>query len=226
MKKAVIIAAGGHGIRMGLEKPKQFLIIHNKPLLVHTLEVFKKYDDSIDIVLVLPSQFMDYWNELIMKYPQNANCKIVVGGETRYHSVKNGLSMLTDQELIAVHDSVRPLIDGRFIEYLFNTARDKGSAIPVFPAIDTIREITDSGSRVLNRSNIFTVQTPQVFKREWLEQAYQQPYNNQITDDSMLVEMAGFKLTFVNGLKYNIKLTTPEDVIIIESLLQNQAKHV
>lgn len=222
MKTAVIIAAGGTGKRMGLNYPKQFALVYNKPVLFYTLAAFSRFDSDMRIILVLPSAYIDEWKKMVSDYAIDISHEIVEGGETRYHSVKNGLSFLGNCDIVAIHDAVRPLITISWLQHLFQTAKEHGTAIPVLPMVDTIREITTSYQRVLDRSKIFAVQTPQVFRYDWIKQAYMQPFDEQITDDSMLVEQAGYKLSFVSGLKYNIKLTTPEDLFICKHLIAHQ----
>jgi|YNPMSStandDraft_1061717.scaffolds.fasta_scaffold02236_3 2-C-methyl-D-erythritol 4-phosphate cytidylyltransferase len=218
MKKAVIIAAGGKGLRMNSDIPKQFLITNNKPILFYTIEAFFKFDKEIFLVLALPEDYVNYWFKLIKDFSFEIPHKVVLGGETRYHSVKNALNFVDNFELIAVHDAVRPFITTDFLQKLFTTAQEKGSAIPILRASDTIREINKSQNKILNREHIFMVQTPQVFLKDWLFKAYDIAYSQEVTDDAILIEKAGYKLTFVEGLKYNIKITTPEDLFVVNCL--------
>ncbi len=222
MKKAVIIAGGGSGKRMGLEIPKQFALIGGKPVLYYTLKVFYEYDANVPIFLVLPADHIEHWRKLVDEHKVAIPHTIVQGGETRYHSVKNGLSVIEQSDVVAIHDAVRPLINAAFLDKLFQVAMENGSAVPVISMVDTIRFIEPSKNHVLDRSHIYAVQTPQVFRFDWLKNAYHKSYSKEITDDAMLVEQAGYRLTFTDGLKYNIKLTTPEDLLIVESIIKLQ----
>ncbi len=221
MKRAAIIAAGGKGTRMNSAIPKQFLQLLNKPIIFHTIEAFYSFDHSIQLIVVLPEAQQSYWQNLLATHKFLIPHQVVSGGETRYHSVKNGLALAQDADVIAIHDAVRPLIHSQFLERLFAIAEEKGSAIPVLQTTDTIRQIKDNETMVLDRTTIYAVQTPQVFIKEWLLKAYTLPYKDHITDDAMLVEIAGFKLTFTEGLKTNIKITTSEDILLASCLLQN-----
>ena len=219
MNKAVIIVAGGIGKRMNYALPKQFIELKGKPILFYTIEQFYTYHPEIKIVLVLPEPYFVLWKELLTQYSFAISHRLVAGGHTRYHSVKNGLSAIDNVQLIAIHDGVRPFITPKFIAQLFDDAQEFGSSVPVVAVSETVRKITPVENEVLNRNNIFLVQTPQVFKAEWLKKAYEQPYNESITDDAMLVQMANFPLHFSEGLKYNIKITTPEDLELAEKLM-------
>ncbi len=214
MKRVVILAAGGKGLRMDADIPKQFILFNNKPVLFHTIEAFFKFDQNISIIIVLPDNYLNYWQKLVSDFSFDVPHKVVTGGETRYNSVKNALSFVENFDLVAVHDAVRPFITSIFLQKLFYVAQKNGSAVPIVSVSDTIREINESQTKVLRRENIFMVQTPQVFFKEWLINAYNIQYSDEITDDAMLLEKAGYKLTFVEGLKYNIKITTPEDLFL------------
>lgn len=218
MKKAVIIAAGGKGIRMNSNIPKQFNLLQQKPILFYTIEAFFKYSKEVYIVLALPKNHISNWLKLTKEHSFNIPHCIVEGGDTRYNSVKNALEKITNYDIIAVHDAVRPFITNEFLQKLYSTAEEKGTAIPVIQVNETVREITNSQNKVLNREHIFLIQTPQVFNKDWLLKAYELPYSQEITDDAMLVEKAGYNLTFVEGLKYNIKITTPDDLFFANYL--------
>ncbi|NSW46332.1 MAG: 2-C-methyl-D-erythritol 4-phosphate cytidylyltransferase [Bacteroidales bacterium] len=219
MKNAAIIVAGGMGKRMNNALPKQFLQLKGKPILFYTMEHFYNYDSNIEIILVLPEPYFALWKELLYQYSFTIPHKLVYGGQTRYHSVKNGLSAIDDAHFIAIHDGVRPFITPAFIAKLFDEAQEFGSSVPVIPVNETVRRITSTESKVLNRNEIFLVQTPQVFKTKWLEKAYEQPYDEFITDDAMLVEKANYSIYFSEGLKNNIKITTPDDLDLAEKLM-------
>lgn len=212
MKKAAIIVAGGLGKRMNYALPKQFIELKGKPILFYTLEHFYNYDSHMELIIVLPEIHFIYWKELINSHKIQIPHTPVAGGHTRYQSVKNGLLSLKEASLIAIHDGVRPFITIRFIARLFEEAEKHGSAVPTKPVSETVRRIHQNQNEVLPRQEIFLVQTPQIFKKEWLDEAYKIPYSENITDDAMLVEKAGYTLHFTEGLTYNLKITTPEDL--------------
>lgn len=212
MRKAAILVAGGLGKRMNYALPKQFLELKGKPILFYTLEKFYDYDPNIELIVVIPEMYFIFWKELIQSHKIEIPHKIVAGGDSRYQSVKNGLSNVENASIIAIHDGVRPFITKTFIGRLFEEAKKKGSAIPVKPISETVRKINSEENQILPRQEVFLVQTPQIFLKEWLDKAYQTPYNESITDDATLVEQAGFLLHFIEGLTYNIKITTPEDL--------------
>ena len=169
MKKSVIIVAGGKGLRMGGELPKQFIPLDGKPILMHTIDAFFDYDTEINVILVLPESHVDYWNNLCMHYNFERKIILAKGGETRFHSVKNGLQFVSDDELVAIHDGVRPLATPAMIDRTFKAAGESGGAIPVVDSIDSLREVeVDGSSRSLDRNKIKCVQTPQIFKAQLL----------------------------------------------------------
>lgn len=219
MKKAVVIVAGGLGTRMKHTLPKQFIEINSKPILFYTLEQFYSYDNKMLIVLVLPEDYIVLWKKLVAELSFEIPHTICIGGKTRYHSVKNGLKMIEKADYVAIHDGVRPFITPDFIDKLFCEAKRNGCAVPVKAINETIRKITNKCTEVLNRNELFLIQTPQIFKKEWLDKAYELPYNEIITDDATLIEQAGYKLHFTEGLLYNIKITTPEDIELAKSFL-------
>jgi 2-C-methyl-D-erythritol 4-phosphate cytidylyltransferase len=218
---AAIIVGGGIGARMKNSLPKQFLEVNHRPLIFYSIEQFYAFDKGLQLIIVLPETYHDYWKELCEKHSFKIPHQVAAGGETRYHSVKNGLKLINKASVIAVHDAVRPFITREFLQTAYHTASEKGSAIPIVGINDTVRKINNEGTNVLNRNELFLVQTPQIFKSEWLEKAYTLPYNEAITDDAMLVEKAGYTLTFIEGLKQNIKITVPEDLIFAEKKIVN-----
>ncbi len=164
MRNCVIIVAGGRGSRMGGETPKQFLPLAGTPVLMHTIHNFYEFDDKIAIIVVLPQDEIDQWQKLCEKYSFNIPHRVVPGGEVRYHSVKNGLNEIPECDLIAVHDGVRPLVGHETLKRCFETAAEKGSAIPVLPSNESVRQGTLDNSKPLDRNRIYLVQTPQVFQ--------------------------------------------------------------
>lgn len=228
MDKYVLIVAGGKGLRMGGDLPKQFIPMRGKPLLMHTLEAFQRWDASARIVLVLPEDHQPYWNMLCREIGCKVPHVIVNGGETRFYSVKNGLDwILADKRtspapdgkcLVAIHDGVRPFISCEVIEACFEKAARTGAVIPVVPMIDSLRETDGEGSRPVDRSRYFAVQTPQVFDLDLLAKAYEQPYSALFTDDASVVEAMGHSIDTVAGDRENIKITTPFDLLIAEAM--------
>jgi 2-C-methyl-D-erythritol 4-phosphate cytidylyltransferase len=219
MKKVVIVVAGGSGKRMKSDIPKQFLCLLGKPILMHTIEKFYSYDPTIEIRLVLPHQLIPVWNELCKKYNFVLQHSIFQGGETRFHSVKNGLSGINKTSLIAVHDAVRPLVSIETINNTFKIAKEKGSAIPVMPLTESIRELIGENSVSRKRDEYCSVQTPQVFQSEILLKSYNTEYDVSFTDDASVVEKAGYQIWLAHGNEENIKITTAIDLIISEALM-------
>lgn len=221
MKKYIIIVAGGKGLRMGGEIPKQFLPIGGKPVLMRTMEAFHAYDAEIQIVLVLPVAQQAYWKELCDQYTFALPYRLADGGETRFHSVKNGLDTIpTDEEaLVGVHDGVRPFVSAEVIARCYAEAARVGAVVPVTDVVETVRHLEDGGrSTTVNRDEYKLVQTPQVFSLALLKQAYAQPYVPAFTDDASVVEALGHEVTLVQGNRENIKITTPFDLVVGRSM--------
>lgn len=222
IKKFAIIVAGGKGLRMGGDIPKQFRLISGRPVLMHTLEAFYKYDTDTELILVLPEDHQTYWKELCTQYRFPVKHRIVTGGETRFHSVKNGLDSLSDDGLVAVHDGVRPLVAQEVIRTAFEEAERSGAVIPVIEITDSLRELTPDGkSKSVQRALYRGVQTPQVFNTVLLKNAYRQPFCDGFTDDASVVEAVGKEVTLVQGNPENIKITTPQDLLLAEMLLSH-----
>ena len=212
MRKTIIIVAGGKGKRMGGDLPKQFVPLCGRPVLMHTLDVFHQWDASVEIILVIPEDFASYWAMLCQELNYHIPHRVVYGGETRFHSVQNGLREVEGDGLVAIHDGVRPFVTSRVITHCFAAAEANGAAIPVIPMIESVREVKDGESRPFDRNRLCIVQTPQVSRTEWLRKAYQQPYDTQFTDDASVLEAAGYKVCIVEGNRENIKITTPIDL--------------
>jgi 2-C-methyl-D-erythritol 4-phosphate cytidylyltransferase len=218
--KIVIIVAGGKGIRMNTDIPKQFIEIQGKPILMHTCEVFLSYNHNIQLIVVLPANEIEYWDMLCNKYAFRIPHKIVTGGTTRFESVKNGLNAVKLPCLIAVHDGVRPLVSKATIQRCFDEAEKCGTAIPVVNLSESIRQITPAGSQSVDRSTFKLVQTPQVFDGAQLKKAYQQEFSTYFTDDASVVEAMGMTISMVEGNIENIKITTKLDLKIADVLMQ------
>lgn len=216
---SIIITAGGIGKRMGGALPKQFLDFGEKPVLLRTLELFYSYNPSAQLILTLPSEWKDYWNEILQKHSCTIQHELVDGGQERYHSIKNALTICKG-DYIAVHDGVRPLVNHETLDRCFSAIEQYGQVIPVISVKESLRQIFDDGSRAVNRSEYCMVQTPQCFKKEVILKAYEIPFHNGITDDASLVEEAGFSIHLVEGNEENIKITTPFDLKIAEFLLK------
>lgn len=232
MKKYVIIVAGGKGLRMGSELPKQFLPIGNKPVLMHTLEVFRKYDESLQIILVLPKEQQAFWRQLCQEHHFSIEHIVANGGETRFHSVKNGLDQVQTPGLVGVHDGVRPFVSVEVIQRCYELAEKQKAVIPVIDVVETLRHLTDGGrgsklknearsatesvvkSETVNRNDYKLVQTPQVFDIDLLKQAYSQEFTPFFTDDASVVEAMGVAVYLAEGNRENIKITTPFDLKI------------
>lgn len=217
----IIIVAGGKGLRMGGDIPKQFLPIGGKPVLMRTIERFRAYSNNLQIILVLPEAQQDYWKQLCKEYAFDVDYMLTNGGETRFHSVQHGLALIPDdaQGVVGVHDGVRPFPSIEVIKNCYETAREKKAVIPVVPVVETLRHITE-GTKPRNEYRL--VQTPQCFDIQLLKSANRQPYNDGFTDDASVVEAFGFENTLVEGNRENIKITTPYDIVVAEAIINYQ----
>lgn len=227
IKKFLIVTAGGHGTRMGAGKPKQFLELSGKAILQLTIERFLEAVPGIRVVTVLPREFVGEWKEYCST--RNFLCPqtLVEGGITRFHSVKNALGRIPDGAVVAVHDGVRPLVSRELISEMFSRMDSCRGLIPVFPSTDTLKvldkdrmsgELRTSGEKV-DRSRIWGAQTPQIFRSEDLKRAYSQPYDTSFTDDASVAESYEIPLSYIEGERFNLKITTPEDLVLAKALL-------
>lgn len=205
---------------MGAEIPKQFLILNGLPVIMHSINAFLNYFNSIKIVLVLPQAHFDTWKELCEQHNFNREHNLCAGGETRFQSVKNGLKYVENDALVAVHDAVRPLVSTNLIDRCYSQAEVRGNAVPVIALKDSARSITAEGSISLKRDTIRLVQTPQVFQAGELSAAYEQEEDASFTDDASVVEANGMKIHLVEGCGRNIKITTPADMAMAEAMLK------
>ena len=218
----VIIVAGGKGLRMGSDIPKQFLPIGGKPVLMRTLERFREYSPALQIILVLPKAQQEYWKELCEKHNFTVAYQLADGGETRFHSVQHGLALIPDnaEGVVGVHDGVRPFPSIEVIRNCYETARTAKAVIPVIPVVETVRHLDNApSSHTVPRGDYRLVQTPQTFDIQLLKAANRQSYNDGFTDDASVVEAFGFDVTLVEGNRENIKITTPYDLKIAEVLI-------
>jgi 2-C-methyl-D-erythritol 4-phosphate cytidylyltransferase len=221
MKKFVIIVAGGSGSRMGTEIPKQFLELCGKPVLMHTIQVFHDFDPESKIILVLPEDQQLFWEGLCLKHSFSLVHQVVSGGKTRFHSVQNGLSQIDGEGIVFIHDGVRPLVSRETLGRCLETAQESGNAIPVLPVTESLRKLEGEQNISVDRSQYFSVQTPQTFRSNQILEAFQQDFDPAFTDDASVAEKAGFSIQMVEGNRENIKITTPTDLIIAEALLKS-----
>jgi len=217
--KFILIVAGGAGTRMQSETPKQFIELCGLPVLMHTIRVFFRYSSAMPITVVLPGAQLTRWEELCRKHRFDIPHQTMAGGDTRFYSVKNGLSTLPDEGLVAIHDGVRPFVSHATIAACFQTAERSGNAIPAIPVLDTVREIAETATRTVARQNLRLVQTPQTFDIAMLKKAYSQEYRAAFTDDATVLETAGHTIHLVEGTPENIKITTPLDLKIGETIM-------
>mgnify|MGYP001766435700 FL=1 len=221
-KNYALIVAGGSGSRMNATVPKQFLLLNDKPVLMHTIERFHEYDNAIEIIVVLPEAQFELWESLCHEYKFSIRHQLVAGGSVRFESVKNGLSRIQGDGIVAIHDGVRPLVSFETIGRCFEVARLKGNAIPVMPVIESLRMIDGENSKAVDRSSFVTIQTPQVFSVSEIKTAYNQPFSEVFTDDASVLEAAGSAINLVEGNIENIKITHPADLIFAGMLIKNR----
>ena len=214
----VIIVAGGSGKRMGGTLPKQFSLVGGEPILARTINGFRKALPASRIVVVLPQEYIDFWKNLSARF-EVAKHSIVEGGQERFYSVRNGIMELSDAvDLIAVQDGVRPFATPELIARIVDCATKNGAAVPVVKAVDSYRIVEDEESQIIDRSPLRIVQTPQIFAAPILRAAYDTPYRKEFTDDASVVEYSGEKVSLCEGEYFNIKITTPADLVIAEAI--------
>jgi 2-C-methyl-D-erythritol 4-phosphate cytidylyltransferase len=221
MKKYAIIVAGGTGRRMGNVIPKQFLLLNDKPVLYYTLKTFLEVYPDLEIILVLPEEFSDMGKEIIDAFFDYERIQVTFGGETRFHSVKNGLQLVQEESIIFVHDAVRCLVSPDLIRRCYEHALTMGSAVPVVRAKDSVRMLDEeqNDNEIVDRDRIVLVQTPQTFHSKILLPAFQIDYKERFTDEATVVESFGLKISLVEGEENNIKITQPVDILIAEAVL-------
>lgn len=222
MDKYAIIVAGGAGLRMGGNTPKQFMLLKDKPLLYYPIKTFLEAYADIHILLVLPANYIENGKEIINGYFDQERIRITAGGDTRFQSVKNGLRLVENQSIIFVHDAVRCLITTDLIHRCYDNAVETGTAIPVIASKDSVRLITGEGNEVIDRENVMLVQTPQTFHSKILLPAFNIEFKDKFTDEATVVEAYGLKVSLINGEEHNIKITTPVDLLIAERLLEER----
>jgi 2-C-methyl-D-erythritol 4-phosphate cytidylyltransferase len=220
-KRYAIIVAGGSGVRMGYDIPKQFIELNGKPILMWTIDVFDGLANRPEIIVVLPEAQVEQWNELCKKHSYKVNHKVTIGGKERFFSVKNGLNLVDDSNsIVAIHDGVRPLVSPNVIEECYITADKLGNAIPVIQPVESVRIVENDSSSAFPRTKVLLVQTPQVFKTSLIKRCYEQPFSINFTDDASVIEAMGEKVFTVNGNRENIKITTPADLIFANALVK------
>lgn len=222
MERYAILVAGGKGLRMGGDIPKQFLPIGGKPVLMRTIEVFRQAYPDIHIILVLPASQQEHWQQLCREYAFGVPFRIADGGETRFHSVSNGLKLVPDdaEGIVGVHDGVRPFVSVETVRRCYDEAVERGAVVPVVSVVETVRQIREDGTSItVPRDAYKLVQTPQAFRVSLLKEAYRQPYIPAFTDDASVVEALGKPVHLVEGNRENIKITTPADIRFANGLL-------
>lgn len=224
MKRYAVIVAGGQGVRMGADRPKQFLEIEGKPVLRHTVERFLSYDPSMEVILVLPAAQKEWWRDYCRRSGFLERYAMVSGGITRFHSVQNALKYVGDEGVVAVHDGVRPFISQALLARLFEAAATHKAVIPAMPVVESVRRKEgEERSTPVNRDGLVRVQTPQLFDAGILKAAYRQAFSTSFTDDASVVEAMGVPVHIVSGDPLNLKLTTPDDLLLAETLLRLSA---
>ena len=223
MKNYSIIVAGGKGLRMGGDVPKQFQLVGGRPVLMHTLQQFRNAIADLQIILVLPREQQDYWRELCRQYEFGVEHRVADGGQTRFHSVKNGLALIPDGEegIVGVHDGVRPFASADLIRRCYAAAVEAEAVVPAVPVVESLRH-EERGA--IDRKGYRLVQTPQTFSIPLLKAAYRQAYLEAFTDDASVVEAYGHRVAMIDGIRENIKLTTPFDMVVAEALLAESEK--
>ncbi len=222
MKKYAIIVAGGTGSRMGSAIPKQFLMLQEKPVLYYTLKAFLEAYDDLNVILVLPEGYIEMGREIVDGYFDYSRIKVTAGGETRFHSVQNGLSLVEEEAIIFVHDGVRCLVSKDLIRKCYEAAVAAGSAIPVVPVKDSMRQLKNDDSEPVDRNTMVMVQTPQTFHSKILLPAFAIDYKERFTDEASVVEAFGLKVYLIPGDENNIKITRPVDFLLAEKLLDKR----
>lgn len=216
-----VFVAGGSGTRMGSERPKQFIELEGIPILQRSVERFLEGAPSARVLIVLPERNLPLWQELCIRYAVTFPQTLVKGGVTRFHSVRNALEQVPDGSIVSIHDGVRPLLTPSLVRAMvdrMNAAGGPEALVPVLPVTDTLRSV-DPGTPAPDRSRLVAVQTPQMFRSELIKSAYSLPYDTSFTDDASVAERAGARIDTIPGEKFNIKITTPEDLVLAKLLL-------
>lgn len=219
VKEYAIIVAGGKGTRIKSSVPKQFISLLDEPILMHTLRAFRQYSSEINLILVLPKDDLGLWNDLCRKHQFSIQVQIAAGGETRFQSVRNGLELVPENSLVAIHDGVRPLVSSDIIGASFRLAAVHGTAVAAVRLKDSIRMTDQDNTKSMDRSRFRLIQTPQTFKSDLIKSAYKIREESSMTDDASVAEHSGHLISLFEGSYDNLKVTTAEDLIIAEALL-------
>ena len=225
-KKYVIVMAAGSGTRMGADVPKQFIELNGKAILRMTIETFRQACPDVSVITVLPEAHMAYWKDYCLKNSFTCTQVLVKGGITRFHSVRNALEKVPEGAIVAIHDGVRPLISQELVSSMFEKAEETPALIPVTPCVDTMKVLEKQGDELVSipgvkvdRSVLFGVQTPQIFHSEIIKEAYSQAYDTAFTDDASVLEKYGKNPSYVAGERFNIKITTQDDLLLARAIL-------
>lgn len=225
IKYFAVIVAGGSGMRMQTEIPKQFLLLNGKPVIMHTISAFFASPQKPELLVVLNEQHFSLWEDLCRKHNFTIEHQLVAGGSTRFYSVKEALGLIEEHSIIAIHDAVRPLISTQIISEAYELALKKGNAVVAVPSKDSVRLQNSNGvSYSLNRTEVFLVQTPQTFQSSIIKKAYQQSYNEHFTDDASVAESDGAQINLLNGDPDNFKITFPTDLRLAEMILNEKSR--
>lgn len=221
MKYYAIIVAGGSGNRMQTETPKQFLLLKNLPVLMHTIKAFAQSESQPKILLVLNKEQQGYWRRLCDEFNFRIPHQVIDGGTERFHSVKNAVYTIEEESFVAIHDAVRPLVSKTLIDSCYKEAAQQGNVIAAVQSSDSVRLLKNEKTSALKRDEIYLVQTPQTFSLKVLKEAYNQEFNSYFTDDASVVESIGYNINIIEGERSNIKITYPIDLELAELLLKH-----
>jgi len=220
MEKYVLIIAGGLGKRMNTNIPKQFIPVAGKPVLMHTIAKFKDFDPKMHIIVIIPKEHISLWKDLCTEFSFKIEHQIVSGGKERFYSVKNGLKSVPDDALVLIHDGVRPLVSNETIERVVRTGAEKGNAIPYMDLYQSVRKISQSKNKAVNRNQFKVIQTPQGFYSNYIKEAYSRRYRKSFTDDASVLEALGYEINLVKGNNKNMKITSSTDIHLVDCLMR------
>lgn len=223
MKKYGVIVAGGSGKRMNSALPKQFMLLRDRPVLYYTIQTFLEAFSDIEIILVVPLEYIDLGKEIIDGYFGSDRIRVVTGGDSRFHSVQNGLALIEEESIIFVHDGVRCLLTTTLLRRCYQQALETGSAVPTIISKDSVRVETEDGNEPLDRNRVRLVQTPQTFHSKILLPAFQIDFKERFTDEATVVEAFGLKVSLIEGEETNIKLTRPMDMFLADKILEERS---